>query len=82
MRRAFCLLAFLLAAPVAAQACADNARRLVGIVESDVQLGNVARSVGQRLIADLNTAAGHCSAGRMREGEAIIARIRRDYSYR
>lgn len=83
MRLVSCLIvgaALLATSP--AFACADRAERIRGAVQADIRTRNVAQSVGERLIADLNEAAAHCRAGRAAQGEAILTRIRNTYSYR
>jgi hypothetical protein len=70
-----------LAAPPAF-ACADRAERIRGAVQADIRTRNVAQTVGERLVTELNEAAAHCRAGRTAQGEAILTRIRNTYSYR
>ena len=82
MIRALVLALIVAAASTPALACADRAERTIGNVQRDISDGNVARTVGERLIGELRQAAEACRAGRAAQGEATINRIARTYNYR
>jgi hypothetical protein len=55
----------------AAAACADAIAQFETIINSDVETGNLSKSVYRRIVAELGTVKAKCAAGH--DGEAMRA---------
>ncbi|MBB2959961.1 hypothetical protein [Methylobacterium sp. R2-1] len=62
--------------------CGPTIARTQAIVAGDVKTGDLSAAVGTRFSADLDKAAGACTAGREGEAMSLLAAAKARYGYR
>lgn len=62
--------------------CSGEIARYRAVIDNDVEIGHVARSVHGRIVADLNRASSACAAGRDAEAVQMVNATKSRFGYR
>ncbi len=67
--------------PQAEQLCAARAEKMTQNVQSDIKKRQIAESVGQKLLKEINDAETLCRKNETGKGTAILDKISKTYGY-